>query len=117
MTYLIAAKFILACHFGFVAFLFFGGGVINYRRRLIWLHGACFAYAFVAMLGVWSCPLTLLEQYLLEAAGVPVYTGEFLPHYVWKPLGLTGAEPFLVVFVLLTLVLANYTSYVSYFRK
>jgi len=117
VAYLIAAKLVVACHVGFVAFLFLGGRVINRRRRLVWLHGSCFVYAIFAMMGTWSCPLTLLEQYLIEAAGAPVYAGEFLPHYLWKPLGLVGTEPFLVVVVLLTLVLANYTPYASYIRK
>jgi hypothetical protein len=117
VAYLFAARFVVACHLGFVAFVFLGGRAIIRRRRLIWLHGSCLVYAVVAMMGLWSCPLTLLEQWLLEAAGAPVYTGEFLPHYVWEPLGLSGTEPFLVVAVLLVLVLTNYAPYVLYVRR
>lgn len=117
MAYLLAARLVLACHLGFVVFVFFGGRLINRRPQMIWIHGSCLVYAVLAMIGLWSCPLTLLEQQLLAGAGAPVYAGEFLPHYIWKPLGLTGTEPFLVVLVLLTLGLANFAPYASYMRR
>ena len=34
-----------------------------------------------------SCPLTDLELWLREQAGVPAYSGGFLGHYITEPLG------------------------------
>jgi len=114
---LFAAELVFAGHLAFVAFVFFGGLAFAYRRWLIWPHGSSLVYALVSMGGFWSCPLTLLEQWLLERADAPVYVGEFLPHYFWEPLGMTGTEPILIASVLLTLLAANYVPYRSYFRR
>lgn len=116
MPYLLAAKIVVVFHIGFVAFLFLGGIAIARRRRLIWLHALCLIYAILAMGGLWPCPLTLLEQSLLERAGVAVYHSEFLPHYLWQPLGLIGSEPIVVAFILLALAVANWSPYRSFFR-
>jgi hypothetical protein len=114
---LIAAEIVFASHLAFVVFVFFGGLAFAYREWLIWPHGLSLVYALVSMGGFWFCPLTLLEQWFLERADIPVYVGEFLPHYFWEPLGMTGTEPYLIASVLLTLVAANYVPYRSYFRR
>ncbi len=64
----------------------------------------------------WSCPLTLLEQWLLETGGRPTYVGEFLPHYVWSNFGLTGAEPAVAAGLILALIAANLRPYRAILR-
>jgi hypothetical protein len=65
------------------------GGLLALRRP--WL-AAVHAPVALAILGVnlagADCPLTNLELWLREAAGEPGYTGGFLGHYLFEPLGL-----------------------------
>jgi hypothetical protein len=116
LAYLLAAKLVAAAHFGFVAFLFFGAQLFASYRGLVWVHVACLTYGVLITVVDWSCPLTLLEQWLLDRGGAPVYSGEFLPHYVWARFGLTGSELPVAGGLILALLAANAVPYWSLFR-
>ena len=116
MVYLASAKLVVVAHFGFLAFVFLGALLFASHRWVVWVHGPCLAYAILTTIIGWSCPLTHLEQWLLERAGVPVYSGEFLPHYVWSRLGLTGSELPVAASLVVALLAANSLQYWSLFR-
>ena len=40
--------------------------------------------------------------------------GEFSPHYVWSPLGLTGTEPMLAVALIAVLLAVNFRPYLGW---
>jgi len=117
VAYLLLAKLVVALHFGFVVFIFAGAYVALSQRWVIWLHVPAFAYAILITVVGWSCPLTVLEQRLLERAGAPVYTGEFLPHYVWSRFGLSGAEVSVAVGLIVALLAASARPYWLIFRS
>jgi hypothetical protein len=53
-------------------------------RRLRWLHIASLVWRILTELVPWSCPLTVLENWLEAKAGVQPYHGGFLLHYLDK---------------------------------
>jgi hypothetical protein len=95
-----------------VAFMLGGGLVVLRRPRVAALH----APLALAILGVHlagaDCPLTTLELWLREAAGERGYTGGFLGHYLFEPLGLDVAAPSTQVGVYTVALGVNAVAYV-----
>ena len=60
----------------------FGALFTRRNRALGWLHLASLAWGILFEIGPWSCPLTLLENWLRERAGLREYQGGFLLHYL-----------------------------------
>jgi len=115
--FVVLAKLVVVSHFGFVAFVFLGGLLFSKLPRLIYAHAACLLYAMVITVVGWPCPLTILEQWLLSAGGAPVYSGEFLPYYVWSHVGLRGDEVALGTAMVVALVAANIFPYRSWLGR
>ncbi|TFV54000.1 DUF2784 domain-containing protein [Geodermatophilus sp. DF01-2] len=70
------------------------GALVALRRPWVLLLHAPVAAAILAVhLAGAPCPLTELELALRERAGGEPYTGGFLGHYVFAPLGLDVASP------------------------
>ncbi|HXY16369.1 MAG TPA: DUF2784 domain-containing protein [Terriglobales bacterium] len=80
--YSIAASGVLALHLVFVLWVIFGALVAHRRPVLRWLHILSLIWAIIIELFPWSCPLTLLENWLETRAGVEPYQDGFLLHYL-----------------------------------
>ena len=111
------ANGVVVIHVSFVLFLFLGAFAFSRYRWLIWPHASCIVYGILITSIGWSCPLTLLEQWLRAMAGSPVYSGEFLGHYVWSHFGLTGTEWPVGAGLIFALLVANVSHYRSWFRS
>ncbi|MGY1637412.1 DUF2784 domain-containing protein [Geodermatophilus sp. SYSU D00742] len=61
--------------------------------RLVLLHAPVAAAILAVHLAGAPCPLTEWELALRERAGVAPYTGGFLGHHVFSPLGLEVGSP------------------------
>jgi hypothetical protein len=96
--------------------VFAGAYVAVSHRWVVSLHVPAIAYAILITIVGWPCPLTILEQRLLERAGAPVYSGEFLPHYVWSRFGLTGSEVSVAVGLIVVLAAVSARPYWLIFR-
>jgi hypothetical protein len=82
MIYPFLADGIVMVHVAFVIFVLFGGFLVLYRRRWMWLHIPAAAWAvFVEMMG-WICPLTPLENHLRSKGGHMTYETDFIEYYV-----------------------------------
>ena len=80
--YFASAIVTLILHFGFIAWVIFGAAVTRSRPILTALHILSFIWALLVEVFPWSCPLTLLENWLeLRAAAAP-YQGSFVLHYL-----------------------------------
>lgn len=69
-------------HFAFVLFVLFGAVLLLRWRKLMWLHIPALAWGILVELNGWLCPLTSLENRLREIAGLGMYQGDFVMHYL-----------------------------------
>lgn len=72
----------LFLHVIFILFVAFGALLTRSRPWLRSLHIACLVWGILTELLLWPCPLTLLENWLENRAGLRPYQGGFLMHYL-----------------------------------
>lgn len=77
-----AADVIVVAHVVFVLFVVLGALLVLRWRRVAWVHIPAALWGIVVEFAGWICPLTPLENYLRQRAGVPDYRGDFIEHYV-----------------------------------
>lgn len=82
--YLDLASAVLFLHALFIVWVTFGAVFTRSRPILRWLHIVSLIWGILAELTPWPCPLTLLENWLEQKAGVAPYQGGFLLHYLDK---------------------------------
>ena len=82
MPYALLADLVLVLHATFILFVVFGGLLVFWRRRLIWLHVPAAAWGILIEFQGWICPLTYLENDLRAAAGRSGYAVGFIDHYL-----------------------------------
>ena len=78
------ATAVLFLHALFIVWVVFGAVLTRSRPVLRWLHMASLIWGILTELLPWPCPLTLLENWLEEKAGVEPYQSGFLLHYLDK---------------------------------
>jgi hypothetical protein len=83
-VYSTLATSVLFVHALFIVWVVFGALFTRSRPILRWLHIASLIWGLLTELLPWSCPLTLLENWLEQRAGVAPYQGGFLLHYIDK---------------------------------
>jgi Protein of Unknown function (DUF2784) len=74
----------LFLHALFIVWVVFGAVLTRSRPILRWLHIVSLIWGILTELLPWPCPLTLLENWLEQKAGVEPYQGGFLLHYLDK---------------------------------
>ncbi len=82
MPYALFADLVLVLHATFILFVVFGGLLVIWRRRLIWLHIPAATWGILIEFQGWVCPLTYLENDLRAAAGGSGYAVGFINHYL-----------------------------------
>ena len=78
------ATLVLFVHALFILWVVFGAFLVYSRPFLRRLHIASLIWGILTELLPWPCPLTLLENWLEQRAGVEPYHGGFLLHYLDK---------------------------------
>jgi hypothetical protein len=76
------ADAIVTIHVGFVLFVLFGGLLVLRWRWVTWLHVPAAVWGILIEYADGVCPLTPVENYLRERAGIAAYSGDFIEHYV-----------------------------------
>src|SRR5260370_30516002 len=82
--YSVLATPVLFLHPLFFVWVVFGAVLTCSRPVLRWLHIASLIWGILTELLPWPCPLTLLENWLEEKAGIEAYQSGFLLHYLDK---------------------------------
>jgi hypothetical protein len=82
MIYRVLADITFVAHLLFVMFVVCGGLLVVFWKRLAWLHLPALLWGVLLEWNAWICPLTPLENWLLERAGVTGYGGGFVEHYI-----------------------------------
>jgi hypothetical protein len=104
MIYRVLADAVLVLHLAFILFVVLGGWLVAFIPRLIWLHLPVAAWGALIEFTGWICPLTPLENWLLDRGGESGYSGGFINHYLTPlmyPDGLTrGMQYALGAFVI-----------------
>jgi hypothetical protein len=116
MLYQLLANAIALLHFAFILFVLGGGLLLLRWPKLVWVHVPAAVWGVVIELMGWYCPLTRVENWLLQRAGLAGYSEGFVAHYIFAliyPTGLTRAiEIAIGAFVLLV----NVSVYVKVFK-
>jgi hypothetical protein len=82
MLYRVLADIVLIAHFCFVLFVIFGGLLVLWRRRIIWLHLPAVVWGVLIELLLIGCPLTTFENHLRALGGEAGYEpGGFIEHF------------------------------------
>jgi len=76
------AVLVLVLHLLFIVWVLLGWLLTRRRPWLRWAHIFSLVYGIAIETGPWPCPLTLLENYFLERAGIAPYREPFLVHYL-----------------------------------
>lgn len=78
----ILAAAVLIQHLLFIGWVLLGWLLTRQRPWLRWPHIVSLLYGIVIGTAPWPCRLTLLENHLLERAGIVPYREPFLLHYL-----------------------------------
>jgi uncharacterized protein DUF2784 len=78
------ATSVVLVHALFILWVVFGAFLARSRPILRWLHIASLIWGILTELLPWPCPVTLLEDWLEQKAGMEPYQGGFLLHYLDK---------------------------------
>jgi Protein of Unknown function (DUF2784) len=81
-AYSTMAAGVLMLHLLFILWVIFGVVLAHRRPLLRWLHVASLIWGILIEVFPWSCPLTVLENWLEARAGVAAYQGGFILHYL-----------------------------------
>ena len=82
MAFRVAADAVVLVHAAFVAFVILGGLLVLRRPYLAWVHVPAAVWGVLIEFAGWICPLTPLENFLRDRAGLSTYQGDFVEHYV-----------------------------------
>ena len=92
MFYLLLVEITILLHFLFVLFVAAGGLLLLRWPRLVWLHMPMLLWGIYIQFSGGYCPLTPLEKYFRQMAGMQTYEGGFINQYIMPilyPRGLT----------------------------
>lgn len=82
MLYGVLADLVVLAHLAFVLFAALGGFLVLRWKRCAWIHVPVVLWAALIEFSGWVCPLTPLENWLRERAGMITYRSGFIEHYI-----------------------------------
>lgn len=82
MPFLWLSDLVVLIHFGFVIFVVIGGLLLFRWWWVVFLHLPAIIWAALVEFTHWICPLTYLEDWLRERAGLAAYRGDFITQYL-----------------------------------
>lgn len=107
---------IVVLHFLFVIFVLLGGLLLLKWKKAAWLHVPAVIWGILVELNGWLCPLTPLENQLRSKAGLGMYDGDFVMHYIMPilyPAELTRSTQILFGTIV---IIVNLSIYIYVFR-
>lgn len=110
----------LIIHLLFIVFVVFGGFIAN-RLWIIIIHIACVVWAvYIELSPGLLCPLTTLENYFAERAGIATYEEDFISRYLVPVIyqeNLTREIQFILAGVVILVNSIAYTYQLKWKRK
>lgn len=111
----LAAAGVLLLHLLFIVWVMLGAFVTRSRPLWRWLHLASLVWGILVEVLPWPCPLTPLENWLRNRAGMGSYQGGFLLHYL-DALVYPDIPPGLLTVGGIAVCLFNFGIYAARFR-
>lgn len=111
-VYSTLAVCVLVLHVLFILWVIFGAFLVGSRPILRGLHIVSLIWGVLVEVLYWPCPLTLLENWFEQKAGVEPYQGSFLLHYLDKLV-----YPDISVFVLMSAAVAVCGLNIAYYLR
>ena len=116
--YEFAAQITIFIHFLFIVYIVLGSILCFFKTKLIIFHLFSVAWGVYIELSSNVCPLTYLENWFLQKAGLRAYTEGFISKYIFNivyPIGLTEQ---IQIYLALGLIFINIILYLFlYFLK
>jgi hypothetical protein len=112
----VAADAIVLLHFAFVLFVLFGGVLLIWWRRLVWLHLPAALWGMIIEFNGWICPLTPYENKFRQQAGLEMYDGDFVMRYIMPILYPEDLTRTLQIIFGVIVLLVNTACYLYVFR-
>jgi len=116
MQYRIAATAVAILHGAFILFVVLGGVAVLRRPKLAWLHVPAAIWGPLIEFGGWICPLTSIENDLLQRAGRAGYAEGFVAHYIFAVIYPHGLTRGLEVAIGVLVVIVNVAVYIRVLR-
>lgn len=117
MIYWILSRTIFLLHAIFIVFAVLGGLLLFVWPQVVWIQLACLIYVISIVVGGWRCPLTDWEIALRRGRGEVVEWSEFINHYGFRPLGLTGKEKWMPPAQIAVVIVVNSYPYFWFFMQ
>ena len=113
----LAADIILIIHFAFILFVIFGALLFFVAKKIVFIHIPAIIWGSYIELTHSICPLTYLENWLLQKANLTTYSEGFIQNYlvpIVYPMNMTKD---LQIFLGISLIVINIVIYAFIFSK
>jgi hypothetical protein len=104
---------VVIVHFAFTLLVGLGGFLVWRWKSFFWPHMALLVWGASIPFLQLPCPLTDLEKFLRDEAGLLIYSTHFIDHYVYQPL---QPYPWLFELFMVAMPILSYTLLARYGR-
>ncbi len=111
MVHMILADTILILHLIFIVFVIVGGFMVVRWHKLIWLHIPIMLWGVIVEWGNFICPLTPLENYFRNLAGMSTYNHGFIEEYIYPLIYLENLTRALQIKIGILVIIINIIAY------
>lgn len=115
--YLLLAELTVLLHFLFVIFVAAGGLLLLFWPRLVYLHLPAVLWGIYIQFSGGYCPLTPLEKYFRQLAGMQTYEGGFINQYLMPIIYPRGLTHEIQIAIGIGLIFINLAFYGLYFHR
>ena len=116
--YKFAAELSIIIHFSFIVFVVLGSILCFFKTKLIVFHLLSVAWGVYIQLYSKVCPLTYLENWFLQKAGLKSYNEGFISKYIFNIVYPSGITQQIQLYLGLGLIFINIIMYLLlYFLK
>ena len=115
--YELAADIILIIHFLFILFVIFGALLFFVAKKIVFIHIPAIIWGSYIELTHSICPLTYLENWLLQKANLTTYSEGFIQYYLVPIVYPTNLTKDIQIYLGIGLIVINIVIYAFIFGK
>jgi hypothetical protein len=113
----LAADIILIIHFLFILFVIFGALLLFVEKKIVFIHIPAIIWGSYIELTHSICPLTYLENWLLQKANLTTYSEGFIQNYLVPIVYPTNLTKDTQIYLGIALIVINIVLYAFIFSK